>query len=1200
MKKQNMNFIKVMLCSLSSVLLLVGCGGGSSDNPQTVIVTPEPMRSITGAVSKSPLSGATVSFFAVDSSGFATGSALVTGTTDADGNFAVELPATAPDVLIETNGGSFVDESDPSGATVIQLTADQGFLSILSASASVVAVTPFTQALVESAREGAKTSGAFITDFGTGVTELNANTGFDVMATIPSNPLDPAVADSESQKKYALMLGGVATAASNVAQQLGESASSFDIIKAVIDDMADGSLDGMKFDNAVTVGSSTTVIPANIDLDAEINNFQEANSDAFVDVVLPVFDATPRPPVAVNDTASTAEDTPLTSTTDLDANDTDADSETLTVVGGTFATAGGGSLVLADSGSYTYTPALNFNGDDTVKYTVTDGALTSEGTLTINVTPVNDGPAAVNDTASTAEDTPLTSTTDLDANDTDADSETLTVVGGTFATAGGGSLVLADSGSYTYTPALNFNGNDTIKYTVTDGALTSEGTLAITVTSVNDSPVAVATVATEAQQGALVTLTGSDSTDIDGTLASYAWTQVSGTTVSLNDSTAVSPGFQAPDTVETLTFQLQVADSGGLTSAAEASISVVGIAPVAVAPNVKAQQQQTVTLDASGSTDNLGITSYQWLQVAGASVTLSDAANVAPTFVAPAASLIAGQLLEFDLTVTDKDSLSSTARVNIEVEAPLPLRYFGLRESATPFQFGVGIGLFSGFITSLNADGTGQRDYEESQNQFTWTESGNQLTGTFTDSGGWLVSTSTGFPTSEDCPNQCEIRTTRRFLGFVQSIVTDTSGRDVVMINEQYTVEAFNVTNSTVQSSVTSEESYEYTLYDLTQTEPLGDVAGTTRSFETYFELPSQIVSSSVTGAPLLSTDTLTFEADGTGNAARKASSFTWQLDGSSHLLVDFANGEKAEYFQLNETPTGTVVGTIYSYPSGKQHVRVSLSLVDDPAVVFSPNNIAGYYRETRATALDDGTIVATAFYWRINSDGTGRGEFPNVDVADGVITSVSRSSFGICASVDASGLMTWSRAFRGIDTASRESFFARGAFHTPEFCQTLTTSQISWNQQYQLFDEKDGLLRTVYNRSYNNCGVTPTSDPSPEGCNPEVLDIGFSIPGTFTRFPYTSGITPPTAEPDSVTAAVGTALAIDVLANDVVGSGGLDPASLVLDVAPRFGTAVIEPTTGTITYTAAAGAIRDSIVYRVSDTLGNVTFGLVSITVGS
>ncbi|MBF4467754.1 cadherin-like domain-containing protein, partial [Flavobacterium sp. LC2016-12] len=166
-------------------------------------------------------------------------------------------------------------------------------------------------------------------------------------------------------------------------------------------------------------------------------------------------------PLAVDDTITAIEDTLFTSTVNLTANDTDVDLDALTVVAGTFTTTQGGTLTLAADGSYTYMPAANFHGTDTVNYTVSDGTLTDIGTLTITVTPVNDAPVAVDDTITAIEDTLFTSTVNLTANDTDIDLDTLTVVAGTFTTAQGGTLTLAADGSYTYMPAVNFHGTDT-------------------------------------------------------------------------------------------------------------------------------------------------------------------------------------------------------------------------------------------------------------------------------------------------------------------------------------------------------------------------------------------------------------------------------------------------------------------------------------------------------------------------------------------------------------------------------------------------------------------------------------------------------------------------------------------------------------------------------------------------------------------
>lgn len=191
---------------------------------------------------------------------------------------------------------------------------------------------------------------------------------------------------------------------------------------------------------------------------------------------------------AFDDTVDAVEDTILSSTIDLDANDTDLDGDALSVTAGTYTTAQGGTIVIAADGSYTYTPPTNFNGTDSVNYTVTDGEFSDVGTLTINVAPANDAPVAVDDAVNAVEDTVLNSAIDLDANDYDIDGDALSVIAGTFATANGGQLVLASDGTYTYTPAANFNGIDSVDYTVTDGELTDVGTLTINVAAVDDTP----------------------------------------------------------------------------------------------------------------------------------------------------------------------------------------------------------------------------------------------------------------------------------------------------------------------------------------------------------------------------------------------------------------------------------------------------------------------------------------------------------------------------------------------------------------------------------------------------------------------------------------------------------------------------------------------------------------------------------------
>lgn len=128
--------------------------------------------------------------------------------------------------------------------------------------------------------------------------------------------------------------------------------------------------------------------------------------------------------------------------------------------------------------------------------------------------------------------------------------------------------------------SLTING-DTIYFTAYDGTLesTTAGTpYTLSLSGFSDydeafynntAPTANAGVdQANITAGTTVTLDGSVSSDSDGTIVSYAWTQKAGETVTLSNNSAVSPTFTAPTTgsAQTLTFQLTVTDDGGLTS----------------------------------------------------------------------------------------------------------------------------------------------------------------------------------------------------------------------------------------------------------------------------------------------------------------------------------------------------------------------------------------------------------------------------------------------------------------------------------------------------------------------------------------------------------------------------------------------------------------------------------------------------------
>ncbi|BAP58128.1 VCBS repeat-containing protein [Thioploca ingrica] len=197
------------------------------------------------------------------------------------------------------------------------------------------------------------------------------------------------------------------------------------------------------------------------------------------------------PPVAVDDNYTATEDQPLTITAPgILGNDTDGgDGGPLSVVSVTQPSHG--TLAYNQDGAFTYTPNANFSGPDSFTYTISDGQATSTATVTINVTSVNDPLIALDDNYTTTEDVPLTiSAPGVLSNDTDPDGGSLSVTPIINQPTTHGTVTLNPDGSFTYTPTTNFSGVDSFTYQVSDGQDTSTATVTITVTGVNDPPLA--------------------------------------------------------------------------------------------------------------------------------------------------------------------------------------------------------------------------------------------------------------------------------------------------------------------------------------------------------------------------------------------------------------------------------------------------------------------------------------------------------------------------------------------------------------------------------------------------------------------------------------------------------------------------------------------------------------------------------------
>ncbi|WPB82128.1 Ig-like domain-containing protein [Archangium violaceum] len=257
------------------------------------------------------------------------------------------------------------------------------------------------------------------------------------------------------------------------------------------------------------------------------------------------------PPTVADVRVTTPENTPVVIT----VSPQDANGDTLTV---TFGTPGHGALT-GTGVSVTYTPEVNFFGEDSFEVTVSDGKATAMATVHVTVQEVPNAPVAGNDTATTDEDVPLTlAASMLLANDTDEDGDTLSI--SAVQNPSGGTVVLSGT-DITFTPNANFNGTAAFEYVVTDGSSTSMALVTVTVTPVNDAPVVSnITLTTLRNTSVNITLVA---TDVDGDALTFTTTAPAhGTLSGTGAALAYSPtaGFTGQDS---FTFE---ASDGSLTS----------------------------------------------------------------------------------------------------------------------------------------------------------------------------------------------------------------------------------------------------------------------------------------------------------------------------------------------------------------------------------------------------------------------------------------------------------------------------------------------------------------------------------------------------------------------------------------------------------------------------------------------------------
>ncbi len=285
-----------------------------------------------------------------------------------------------------------------------------------------------------------------------------------------------------------------------------------------------------------------------------------------------------------------------------------------------------------------YKPNKEYSGNDSFTFKVNDGLVDSGNTATVNITvaSVNDAPVAIDDKGITNEDTPVN--INIMANDTDIDSgNNLTITSVPSPTAKGGSTIINDNGSITYKPILNFNGVDTFMYRISDQNhnITATGIVTITVTDVNDIPVANnQSVWTDEDISKSITLRGRDA-DHDDKLTYYILSgPTHGELININELNGSVTYIPPPNYAGQDSFTFKVNDGlvdSGNTATVSIRVNSINDAPVAANSTSTTDEDKRITVTLRGfDVDNDPLKFSLSSDIIGGLLTSGELGNIVP------------------------------------------------------------------------------------------------------------------------------------------------------------------------------------------------------------------------------------------------------------------------------------------------------------------------------------------------------------------------------------------------------------------------------------------------------------------------------------------------------------------------------------------------------------------------------------------
>ncbi len=375
---------------------------------------------------------------------------------------------------------------------------------------------------------------------------------------------------------------------------------------------------------------------------------------------------------------------------------------TLWLADGTTAVTVGQTLTPEQATSLIYRPGADFNGDQTILFTVTDndGATSAPAAVSLTVVAVNDAPLpAAGSGGSGNEDTPIA--VHLGGTDVDGTVASVTVTAlppngtlylpdGTTPVTPGTPLTPSEATNLVFVPAPDFNGNVTIGFTVTDnqGAPSVPGNAVVTVLPVNDAPVAHNDSATLLEDSFATGNVLANDTDVDGPSLAVTSFEFGGITYTAGSTAIVGGiGTLSVATDGTWTFT-PVANFNGAVPAISVTISdgslsssstlTLNVTPVNDAPVAQSDLASTpintalsniavLANDSDVDGDSLSVTSASLANPALGSVSINPDGTLNFT---PAAN-VSGPVV-IDYSVSDGHGGTASASLTVTVGANTP------------------------------------------------------------------------------------------------------------------------------------------------------------------------------------------------------------------------------------------------------------------------------------------------------------------------------------------------------------------------------------------------------------------------------------------------------------------------------------------------------------------------------------------------